>query len=226
MRNCKLALATLSTLIAFAGTASAADALRGSIAPSNSMYVGASIGVSALAPSPVGPADGSASAVNFEFDTGVATNVFAGFRPLNNVRLQGELGYFAQEISKTASGLPVTGDAAALYLLGSVYYDLPLTEKFSPYVGVGAGAAFIDGDITVGTNNPSNTKGDDNPVLIVKVSAGASYALSDSIDLFADYSYMQTPDFYLDTTLSGGAKQIDKTDISAHLISAGMRYNF
>lgn len=90
------------------------------------------------------------------------------------------------------------GSVEADYFMLNGYYDFNPEATFTPFVGVGIG--YVDADITfnpsgVGIVNSSESG------IAYQLSAGASFALSDTIDLVGQAKYRASEDFEVGTTL-------------------------
>ncbi|HEY7764602.1 MAG TPA: porin family protein [Aestuariivirgaceae bacterium] len=81
-------------------------------------------------------------------------------------------------------------------LLGNAYIDIPLDLTFTPYVGVGAGWGWIDGD------------GGDDSGFTYSLMGGATFNITDNLALDAGYRFrdiiLDGPDF-TDHSISAGA---------------------
>ena len=80
------------------------------------------------------------------YDAGVAAGGLVGVRLSENVRVGVELAYRSGALGElTSPGNIITDgysfDTTAIALLGAVFVDLPVGASFTPYFGVGFGAA-------------------------------------------------------------------------------------
>jgi opacity protein-like surface antigen len=84
-------------------------------------------------------------------------------------------------ISSTSGSIAKVRNVAAT---ANVYYDIPTGGKVTPYVGAGVG---------IGGQHIKSFDSDEGfTKLTWKLSAGASYAISEKVSIVADYSYRQT----------------------------------
>lgn len=113
------------------------------------------------------------------------------------------------------------GDVSTFGLFGNVYYDINTGTAIKPYIGGGLGYQWVDVDY-----QPSGVPvGEDSDgVFAYQLMAGASFAVTDAVDVFGQYTYRDTtedvdiPLTLLPATLDVGAKQ--------SLVTAGVRVRF
>ncbi len=194
------------------------------------LYVELAPGISIFADSDVSGGGGLAgfSAVA-EFDTGFVIGGSVGYRFLDSFRGEVNLSYRQADVDQvTIAGalmLEGTGDISLLALMANVYYDLDLESPVTPYLGVGIGLGFIDVDtgvtpLSVLVVNDSATE------FAWNIMVGASYGVTDNIDLSLGYRYLGTTDPELDATLVGFGSGTLDAEIAVHEILFGFRYNF
>lgn len=187
-----------------------------------------------------------------EFDDGYQISGQFGYAFENGLRVELEGSYNEYDVA-THSGLTVGGtnidgtDVAVLTraapdaanptvgaviadgqgsvknygLFGNAFYDIQTGSGFKPYVGAGVGYQWIDVDF-----QPSgvDVADDDDGAFSYQLMAGAGFELSDSVDLFAQYTYRDTfedPDVSLNllpATLGVESQQ--------SIVSAGVRFRF
>ncbi|MCW8916594.1 MAG: OmpA family protein [Magnetovibrio sp.] len=209
MRRTHFATFTLASFI-FANPSIAAD-------PSwtDGLYGGAGLGVNS-------PRDSSASGTSggtVEFGTGAAGVVFVGSKISDNLRLEAELSHRSTGID-TIANTSASGDAKATAFMANAVLDFDLDLPITPYVGAGVGMARISLD-NASPFGGSSIDGTDT-ITAYQGIAGASYALSPQMSIFADYRYFATGDADF-TTASGTATSMD---YSSHSALAGLRINF
>jgi opacity protein-like surface antigen len=95
----------------------------------------------------------------------------------------------------------------------NVYYDIDTGIPFTPYIGAGIGASLVD-------NSSSST---DSSALSMQGIVGASYAVTNSLELFADYRYLHTG-FKRDADVASALNVAQ--DIDYHNAIAGLRVSF
>ncbi len=106
-------------------------------------------------------------------------------------------------------------------LFGNVFYDIQTGSGFKPYVGAGLGYQWVDVDFS-----PSgvDVADDDDGAFSYQLMAGAGFAVTQSVDLFAQYTYRDTfedaevPLNLLPATLGVESQQ--------SILSAGVRFRF
>ncbi|MEM7491767.1 MAG: outer membrane beta-barrel protein [Pseudomonadota bacterium] len=185
-----------------------------------------------------------------EFDSGLALSAEVGKQVLGNWRFAGELAYTGSDVD-THTGVTLGGgsiddvDAAALAgspdpldvtvgalvsagegeienlsLFANVYYDFDTGTAFTPYVGGGLG--FSDVDVVyapsgVGIIDDGETK------FAYQLKAGASFAVSETLDVFGEYAYRATDDIEVDNDLFPGTLDIENQQ---NIFSVGARFKF
>lgn len=186
-----------------------------------------------------------------EFDNGYALSGEIGARYANGLRSGVELVYSKAEV-ETHSGVTVGGgaidgvDAAVLTgsptqlgatvgqvvatpdgdeitstsLFANLYYDFNRGGRISPYIGAGLGYS----DVSV-TYRPSGVGiiDDSESKLAYQLKAGATWAVSERIDLYGEAAYRATEDVQLDNQLFPGTLKIENTQT---VFSIGVRYRF
>ncbi|XUU59477.1 outer membrane protein [Erythrobacter sp. HA6-11] len=106
-------------------------------------------------------------------------------------------------------------------LFGNVFYDIQTGSAFKPYVGAGLGYQWVDVEFA-----PSgvDVADDDDGAFSYQLMAGAGFAVTESVDLFAQYTYRDTfedaevPLNLLPATLGVESQQ--------SILSAGVRFRF
>ena len=189
---------------------------------------------------------------NTQFDTGFAIGGQAGYAFENGFRLEAELAYSEYDVD-SHSGLTVGGtnidgaDVAVLTrgpadaanptvgdviadgqgkvsnfgVFGNVYYDIETGSAFKPYVGAGIGYQWVDVDYS-----PSGVAvGDDNDgTFAYQLMAGASFELSDSAEVFGQYTWRDaTEEADVPLTLLPATLGVES---SQSIVSAGVRFHF
>ena len=148
-----------------------------------------------------------------------------------------------------------SGDVSTLTVLANAYADLGEYYGITPYVGAGVGASYVswsDWKTTQGClgsghdctpdyamtdpehiwqNLTWKQKGDsDKWSLAWALMAGASYKLSDKLDLDVGYRYLKIEDGDVQTDYKyvNGEKigKLEYKDFANHEVRAGLRYNF
>ena len=187
-----------------------------------------------------------------DFDTGYTISGQAGYAFENGIRVEAEAAYSKydvddhQELSvggaiidgvdsavltrgPASADNPTVGDVlsdgqgdvSTFGLFGNVYYDINTGGAIKPFVGAGLGYQWVDIDyqpsgVAVGEDSDST--------FAYQLMAGASYAVTDGVEVFGQYTYRDTtedvdiPLTILPADLDVGAKQ--------SLVTAGVRVRF
>ena len=191
-------------------------------------------------------------ALETDFDTGYTISGQAGYAFENGFRLELEAAYTDYDVDSheellvgganldgvdsavltrgPASGAnPLVGDVLAdgqgdvsnFSLFGNVYYDINTGSAFKPYIGAGLGYQWVDVDY-----QPSGVAigDDDDAVFAYQVMAGASYAVTDTVELFGQYTYRDTTeDAEIPLTLLPATLGVESQQ---SLLTAGVRVRF
>jgi outer membrane protein OmpA-like peptidoglycan-associated protein len=154
-----------------------------------------------------------------EFDQSTMGSAVVGYDYGANWRAEVEVSRRAAGLSSVAA-VPASGEALATSLMVNALYDLDVDGVVKPYVGVGVGMA--DVNIKNGTPFGGSTINNSDSVGAAQAIVGASYAVSNVVDVFGDYRYYKTAnaDF---RTAAGTSTSMN---FSAHSAMVGLRYNF
>ena len=143
-------------------------------------------------------------AAGFAMDKGFNSELGFGYDFGNDIRA--EFTWERSDLpSITILGLTLPADASTDSFLLSLYRDFSNNTKLTPFIGAGLG--------TTGVNDSVNTW---NNGFTYAISAGASYEVSDSTDLYVKAQY-------LDASPSSGGVAVDSNAVSAKF---GVRYSF
>jgi OmpA-OmpF porin, OOP family len=86
---------------------------------------------------------------SFTSTTGFLADVVAGY-DFVGPRVELEVGFgfipFTANLAGTAARSNFSGDAHQLHVMGKVLYDFIPASTITPYIGAGAGIAFVDGN--------------------------------------------------------------------------------
>lgn len=161
--------------------------------------------------------------VEVEFDTGYNLGIALGYT-MSQFRLEGELGYAqadADELSVDGVGsVSADGDVSATRFMANGYWDIGTETAFTPYLGLGIGAAIV----SVNDLEVMNIKvlDDDDTVFAYQFMAGIGYSVSKAVVLDLSYRYFATDDPELED--EAGAK--GEVDVETHNVLFGLRYSF
>lgn len=112
------------------------------------------------------------------------------------------------------------GDIKSTSVFANIYYDFNREGMIQPYVGAGLGYSDVSVNYSpsgVGIIDDSEGK------LAWQIKGGASWALTDQIDLFGEAAYRATDDVELSNQLFPGTLNIENTQT---VLSIGARYRF
>ncbi len=112
------------------------------------------------------------------------------------------------------------GSVEADYFMVNAYYDFNPEASFTPFIGAGLG--YVDADVIY---NPSGVGivSSSESGFAYQVSAGASFALTDSIELVGQAKYRASEDFEVDTTLFPAQLDIENSSTNFDL---SVRFKF
>ena len=186
-------------------------------------YIGGSLGASF-------PQDADLSLFGLsgdaELDEAFVIEGHVGYRFPINVRAEGSLSYREGDVGTLT--FPGVGAGAAdtdlsvLAVFANVYYDFELDFPVRPYIGGGVGFATVDiGEIS----DPNFQLEGDDTVFAFNLQAGASYAVTENVELFTGYRYIQSEDPSFDATTFGVAGSLD-VEYSTHEVLVGARVFF
>lgn len=154
-----------------------------------------------------------------KFDNGKMGALFGGYAYGNGWRLEGELSRRDADV-KSIDGTTGSGDLKTTSLMANVLYDFDINAPVTPYLGFGAGLSRVkfDNASPFGASSINDT---DNALALQGI-AGASYAMNENLDLFADYRYFTARNVSMRTAAGTSAS----FDTRNHAIMVGLRYSF
>ncbi len=198
-------------LAAMVGTAATAEGP----AKHKGLYVSGALGANWANDSDVsGAASGE---IDFDLESVGAVAVGYGFG--NGLRLEGELSHRRSDVDEL-SGVGLVGQANVTGFMANLLYDINVSPKFVPYVGLGVGAAIVEFDEVSPIGGSSVA--DEDTVFAWQAIAGVAIPIRDQLDLTFDYRYFDVPDVDLQTAAGGS---ID-TEYTSHSAMIGLRYRF
>jgi outer membrane protein OmpA-like peptidoglycan-associated protein len=191
-----------------------------SAALADGWYAGAETGLN-LAPSEkYKDFKNGTSEVKVSHDAGFGLLANAGYA-FGQFRAEGEFGWRYNGVDKV-NGVSGSGDVQAYDLMLNGYYDIKTGTAWTPYLGLGIGAADIVNNSV--RNSSGSLTNDSDIVFAYQGIAGVSYALNDHLSLNADYRYFRT----LDGEFSPASPytQKVKAPYEAHSVLVGFTYKF
>lgn len=162
-----------------------------------------------------------------ELETGFAIGGTVGYS-FTNFRIEGELVYRNNDFDQVkALGVSVsaTGEVSVTSLLLNAYYDIKVSERISPYLGLGAGWSWVSADLAAELFGFElkliDDESDSSPAVQLAVGVGISVIPPLIIDV--GYKYVWSGPVAIE-----GLTSVDFTvaDYSSHNFLVGVRYNF
>jgi opacity protein-like surface antigen len=158
-------------------------------------------------------------------NTGWLAGISAGYQWHSGFALEGELTYRQNELDRInllGTSIGLDGTESALALLGNAVYRLENSSQFTPYIGVGIGAARLALDADA--ENGGSFK-DSATSLAFQAIAGVSCELTSSLALGLEYRYFRTADTDLSDRQGANTTKLD-TEYAAHDVLAKLVYRF
>lgn len=158
-----------------------------------------------------------------DFDPGIFASGALGYG-LEEGRLEAEISYRQNEIKQIVlqkgNKFDPGGNFSTLSFMLNSIADYKTATTFSPYVFVGAGAAWIslEEDLSLGVD----LKASEDFFLAYQAGAGLGYALTKRLSLDLEYRYFAAVDTKFETTTGDEIK----FDYAIHNASLGLRYAF
>lgn len=180
-------------------------------------YVGAGVGGSQTEDSRIGNRPNASEAY---FNPGYDLNGNFGYSWTNGLRLEGELWHSRAEIDAVHGAQTSSGHLSNTNVFANAYYDFHNSSRYTPYIGIGVGGAFVDAD-NIKTLTDGNRLDGQNLELAYQAIGGVAAQLDDNWALTADYRYVATPDIKAHTTSGRGAYY----ENASHNIVLGVRYS-
>ncbi len=165
--------------------------------------------------------------VHAEYQGSVALRLRGGydFRPF---RVEGEINFLSVEIDDFRhprflgnAPQPGIGDVDRYGFLVNAYYDYYTGTPFTPFLGLGYGAAYIDVNKLTALGFPTFL--DDDWVMAAQSIMGVAYKLTDLVDLTLNYRFMVSDNVSM--TAPGDIGFVSN-GISSHSIEVGIRHRF
>ncbi len=183
-------------------------------------YLGAGLGVNI--PGNAQYKDGT-NTNTVDSNVGFAGVLSGGYQFESNWRVQGEFAArlnSVDDISGTGSAAPRDGNVNVFSLMADAIYGIPTGTKFTPYVGAGAGVAWVkarDLDTILGS-----TIDDTDTVFAYQGMAGIEYDITPYLKAGLDYRYFRTANTEMETATAVNVKG----EYEDHTLTLGLRYLF
>ncbi|MGB0670080.1 MAG: outer membrane protein, partial [Rhodospirillales bacterium] len=164
--------------------------------------------------------DGSGFSHTGEFDPGWAGVITFGHAYESGFRAELEGSYRANDIDSVSGLANPGGDVSSWAGMLNGYYDINTGTRFTPYVGLGIGGAYVEADGVKPING--STVNDDDAQFAYQAIAGVNVTLSENISAFADYRYMRT----LELGMSTSAGRSFDAEYANHTGLLGLKWHF
>lgn len=154
---------------------------------------------------------------------------FAVGYQMQNWRLEGQFGYVSNDAKDLrASGViaDVGGDTKAYTYMLNGYYDFTNAwRQFTPYLGIGLGAAHVKEDVK---NNATPTQGysGNDTLFAYQVIAGIKYNFMPNWSANLEYRYLGTTKGDFDVTDTNGGTGTLKERYHYNFVTLGLTYHF
>ncbi len=173
----------------------------------------------------------------FEADTGQSYSLGLGYRYNDNFRVETRLTQRNISFDDSVNGfspmagtnidIDLDGDVSSLGLSVDAFYDVGNYGGFTPYVKAGIGVAqnTYSADLYVPAFDRSFSYPEDEITnMTYNVGFGGSYAVSENIDIFAEYQYTYLGE--VATAKDSFGDRFVNEDFSVNEFSIGMNYSF
>ena len=175
--------------------------------------------------------DSGDSTVHVSTDSGFILGGAVGTHLLDTLRVELEVAYSENDADGFAPDTDPPSDAIGTFniftVMGNAWLDLPLTEFFKPYVGGGAGLAFVDAD-GIGYANDGVHFDSSETVFAAQVGAGLRWQLAEHTALDIGYRYRgnEGPTFDVNNSHIPNATDYHADWMWSHNVIAGISFGF
>lgn len=181
-------------------------------------YVTLSGGYQNLSDTSLDYEDGVTPSVDVGFNNGYAIGAAAGWQFTPNWRAEGELGYRENSLYVVMPGGNPDGSARATTMMVNGYFDLPTKTIFTPYIGLGVGAAYLQQDFS---SSGTQITDEHSWAFAYQGMIGTSAKLTDNMSANLEYRYKATSEpLYKDT--SG---KFYKSSYGSNAVMAGLTFH-
>ncbi len=155
----------------------------------------------------------------FKMNDGFVGDLIGGYDFGNNIRTELDFGFRRYSMNSIA-GVDAGKRLDSYALTGNVFYDFKNDTKFTPFLGVGAGAArnkMKVSDASLVSSALSGAKSSSSTRFAMQGTAGVAYQLTDALSASLAYRYFTTLNQKFDHA---------KYDLVSHELLLGLRYEF
>lgn len=160
--------------------------------------------------------DSTSSNETADWDTGWSSKAAIGYKFDNSWRSELEGAY-----RENANGKDKAGDVEVWSLMGNLVYDFDVHEEWTPYLGAGIGAAWVDADKVSPAGAGANWSGNSSSLAYQGI-AGVAYEFAKDVDVVLDYRFFSSPNH---SGTRSDAVSID-SEYHSHDIMLGLRWSF
>lgn len=182
-------------------------------------YVGASGSVSTASDFEFSNGNSNDPRKSAEFEAGAGVSLRGGY-DFGAIRTELEIGWRGLDIESVGGLAGVSNEGGTLNLYTAMLrgaYDIETGGAVTPYISIGVGAAFAEGDIGYTTADGDSYSKDYFGVAPAgEIGLGAAYRLTDDVDLIGGYSFLGAP------TDEANENQI----VQVHSLQFGLNYGF
>ena len=163
-----------------------------------------------------------------EINNGYAVGGVAGYR-FSKWRLEGELVYRENDFDKIVLSAPLpiidtaNGQVSVTTFFLNTYYDIELSDKVVPYVGIGAGYSWLSVDLSEDILGLKLIDNETDSCPAVQFIAGAGIPVTPQITIDAGYRYILTGPVAIEGLTSA---DFTVSNYGTHNFLIGARYNF
>lgn len=183
----------------------------------------------------------------YDSDNAFVGGIGFGYRFNKNFRVEGRIGYRANDINDAKDGLGGEREGMTYVLNGEVkttsftaeaFYDFANATALTPYVKAGVGIAYNKYSAKLGGSGVApfdpydgttdgyydNYADGDSTEFSWNIGVGTSYAINENISIYAEYQYSSFGDVKTGQDSFTDGFKID--GINAHELMLGIRYSF
>jgi opacity protein-like surface antigen len=137
--------------------------------------------------------DGDSRTVNAETDTGFIIGGAIGTHLTDDLRVELEVAYSENDNDKfnferEFGSYDISGSFQILTFMANLWYDIPLSDTLTPYLGGGAGVAVVDGEVTYEPDDGDDTAFDSSEVAFAfQLGAGLRWHAFENITFDVGY---------------------------------------
>ena len=182
-------------------------------------YLGASGTVSTVSDFEFSNGNSNDAKKNAEFSVGGGVSLRGGY-DFGAIRSELEIGWRGLGVDSVGGEAGVTNEDGTLNFYTAMVkgaYDIDTGTAVTPYISIGVGAAFAQGDISyTAADGDRFSKNYFGVAPAGEIGVGAAYTLTDDVDLVGGYSFLAAP------TDEANEDQV----VQVHSLQIGLNYGF